>query len=292
MATASISLITPSYSGDFEACHLLCDSMDRFVTGYDTHYIVVGDEDLALFATLAGPKRQIISNSKLLPKFWSVGRWRGRRYSWAPGLGLPVYGWHLQQLRKIAMTLAQNSNWIMCLDSDNCFCRAFDLTEITRQDKIPHFVAPGDVTTARPSHVTWLNTAHALLGLPQPQLPADDFIGQMIIWEKSSVSSMIGRIERLSRKPWWAAIGRTRQFSEYMIYGAAVASNPELAERHQRTEQSWCRTYWDGPMLDEKGLEDFVAGLAPHQKAIAIQSHTRTPTALLRRVALGQREAL
>lgn len=283
----SISLITPSYSGDFAACQLLCASMDRFVTGYDTHYIVVGDEDMALFSPLAGPKRRVVSNSELLPKFWSIGRWRGRRYFWAPGLSLPVYGWHLQQLRKIAMTLAQESDLIMCVDSDNCFCRPFDLGEVTRSNKVPHFVTPDGIKGDRPNHVKWLNNAYALLGLSAPALPGDDFIGPMIVWERETVRQMVEKIENLSGKPWWSAIARQRQFSEYLIYGAAVAGDVTIEERHERTTASWCLTYWEGPALDEKGLADFIAQLAPHQNSITIQSHTSTPADVIRRVVLG-----
>ncbi|KQT48098.1 hypothetical protein ASG47_06870 [Devosia sp. Leaf420] len=285
--TASISLITPSYSGDFASCQLLCESMDKFVSGYDMHYIVVGDEDVSLFAPLAGPKRRIVSNSALLPKFWSIGRWRGRRYWWAPGLGLPVYGWHLQQLRKIAMTLQQDSDWVMCVDSDNCFCRPFDLGEITRSNKIPHFVTPAGIKADRPNHIKWLNNAHALLGLPAPTLPHDDFIGPMIVWERETVRVMVEKIETLSKKPWWSAIARQRQFSEYLIYGAAVASDPAIADRHERTTDTWCLTYWEGPALNEQSLADFIRQLAPHQNSITIQSHTQTPAAVIRKVVLA-----
>lgn len=284
---ASISLITPSYSGDFAACQLLCESMDRFVSGYDRHYIVVGDEDRALFAPLAGEKREIVPHSALLPRFRSVGRWRGRRYWWGPGLGLPVYGWHLQQLRKIAMTLRQDSDWILCVDSDNCFCRPFDLATVTGANKVPHFVTPGGIKGDRPNHVKWLENAYALLGLSTPSLPSDDFIGPMIVWERATVLAMVERIEARSSRPWWSAIARQRQFSEYLIYGAAVSGDPAIAARHERTTKSWCHTYWEGPALDEKSLADFIGQLAPHQNSITIQSHTRTPAEIIRRVALG-----
>lgn len=283
----SISMITPSYSGDFASCQLLCASIDRFVTGHDMHFIVVGDEDAALFAGLAGPKRRIVPHSDLLPKFWSVGRWRGRRYWWAPGIGLPVYGWHLQQLRKIAMTLAQNSQRIMCIDSDNCFCRPLDLTEIAAAEKTTLFHAPGDVNASRPSHVLWQQTAHKVLGLKPPILPGDDYIGQMVVWERDTVLTMTKRISEIAGKPWWATLARERQFSEYLVYGAAVANDPILAARHLPTTQSRCLTYWDGEALDADGIAAFIARLEPHQSAIAIQSHTHTPLDLIRRVALG-----
>ncbi|MGV3573896.1 MAG: DUF6492 family protein [Devosia sp.] len=292
--TGSISLITPSYSGDFASCQLLCASIDRFVTGHDMHYLVVGDEDAALFAPLAGPRRRIVPHSQLLPKFWPLLRWRRRLYWWAPGLGLPVYGWHLQQLRKIAMTLAQQSERIMCIDSDNCFCRPLDLGPIATSAEVPLFVAPGDVGPERPAHVTWLQNAHRLLGLAPPELPGDDFIGQMIVWERQTLGEITAKIESVQRRPWWSAIVRLRQFSEYLIYGAAVKHDPALAARHERVTQSRCLTYWSGAALDEAGLSDFIATMRPEQSAIAIQSHTKTPIELIRRVALEsrQREAL
>jgi len=292
--TGSISLITPSYSGDFASCQLLCASIDRFVTGHDMHYLVVGDEDAALFAPLAGPRRRIVSHSELLPKFWPVGRWRKRIYWWRPGIGLPIYGWHLQQLRKIAMTLAQTSERIMCIDSDNCFVRPLDLGAIATTALVPLFVAPGDVGPGRPTHVTWLQNAHRLLGLASSKLPGDDFIGQMIVWERQTVAAITAKIERVERRPWWSAIVRLRQFSEYLIYGAAVTNDPALAARHERVTQSWCLTYWSGAALDEAGLIDFIGTMRPEQSAIAIQSHTKTPVDLIRRVALErrQREAL
>lgn len=292
--TGSLSLITPSYSGDFASCQLLCASIDRFVTGHDMHYLVVGDEDAALFAPLAGPRRRIVPHSELLPKFWPVGRWRKRLYWWRPGIGLPVYGWHLQQLRKIAMTLAQKSERIMCIDSDNCFCRPLDLGTIAGAAQVPLFVAPGDVGPEQPDHVIWLENAHRLLGLTPPRLPADDFIGQMIVWERRTVEALTARIENTHRRPWWSSIARLRQFSEYLIYGVAVTHDPALAARHERMTQSWCLTYWSGAALDETALIDFIGTMRPEQSAIAIQSHTETPIELIRRVALEnrQREAL
>ena len=283
----SISLITPSYRGDLESCRLLCDSIDRYVTGYDVHYIVIGDEDAEAFVGFEGERRRVIVASSLLPPFWSLPKWRGRRYFWAPHLRLPIYGWHLQQMRKIAMTLAQPSERVMCIDSDNCFCRTLDLSVIASTPKVAHYVAPGDVNPSRPHHVRWGQNAHRLLGLNAPALPGDDFISQMVLWERQTVASVAKRIEGASGLAWWHALARVRHFSEYLIYGVAVANEPELAERHERVAQSPCMTYWQGPALDAAGLAAFMDGLKPGQTTIAIQSHTRTPIEVIRKVALG-----
>lgn len=283
---ATISIVTPSYSRDFESCRLLCESIDRHVTGHEMHYLVIGDEDAALFAPLAGARRRIVAASELLPKLWSVGVWRGRRYWWAPGLGLPVYGWHLQQLRKIAMALAQPAGRIMCVDSDNCFVRPLDLAAVAAAPKVEHFVREGEIGPQLPNHVVWRENAYRLLGRPVPPLPGDDFIGQMIVWERESVRAMVERIEQVAGTVWWRAVARRRHFSEYLIYGAAVATDPALAQRHARTAQSRSLTYWAGEALDAEGLAGFMAGLEPHQSTIAIQSHTRTPLKVIQQAML------
>lgn len=282
----SISLITPSYAGDFDACLLLCQSIDRFVSGYDMHYLVVGDEDQARFAVLAGPRRRVVSHRELLPRLWPVGRWHGRRYWWAPGLRLPIYGWHLQQLRKIAMALAQTSAWITCIDSDNCFARAVDLGMVAEGQAVPLYAAPGDIDERLPRHVAWLSNAHRLLGLSPPSLPCDDFIGQMVVWERDSLHHMTARIEQNAGGPWWQALARLRHFSEYLIYGVAVTCDPELAGRHRRVTQSRCLTYWSGPTLDAEALATFLDAMTPHHFGVAVQSHTKTPIELIRRVVL------
>ena len=68
MSSLSVAIATPSYSGDFERCRLLCASIDRFVSGHAVHYLLVEDRDLELFAPLAGPRRQVIPESALLAR--------------------------------------------------------------------------------------------------------------------------------------------------------------------------------------------------------------------------------
>ncbi|MDP3409159.1 DUF6492 family protein [Bosea sp. (in: a-proteobacteria)] len=277
-----LSVVTPSYHGDLERCRLLCDSMDRFCTGHARHYIVVDDEDVGLFAPFAGPGREVIATSALLPPFWAVGRWRGRRYRWRPGIGLPIYGWHLQQLRKIAVTLAQPAERVICIDSDICFCRPADLSGLATSPRVPLFLSPAAITAEQPRHVEWREKAHAALGLEAPPLPGDDFIGPMITWERATVRAMADRIEAVNGQPWWQVLARQRGFSEYLTYGAAVSNDPVLEQRHERVETSPCLTYWTGPALDEQGLDALIGQLRPDQFALTIQSHTQTSIATIR----------
>lgn len=283
-----VSIITPSLARDLEACRLLCDTIDAYVTGFDVHYIVVSAGDMPLFAPLAGPRRRVVDEATLLPRALVrlPFKWKGRRYSWAPGTR-PVYGWHIQQLLKFGMTLQQANPRVIFIDSDNFFVRSFDLAAFAGGATVPLQTDRGAVDTHLP-HAQWLANAHKLLGLPAPVLPADDFIGQMIVWDADVVREILRRIEAHAGLPWWKALLRVRSFSEYLIYGAAVSSDTALAARHRVVTDPPSISYWEGPAMGEGDFRQFIATLRPHQSAVGVQSFTGTPIAMLRAAALPQ----
>lgn len=287
-----ISLITTSYSRDFESCRLLCDSIDRFVTGFDKHYIVVAPDDLAMFSKLGGPHRVIVEASTVLdmPMIELPIRHRGRRYFWGPGLKKPIFGWHLQQLRKIAMTLAQPHERVMHIDSDICFVRPFDASGLAT-GPVRLYKDPGAIDKHLPDHVKWLNNAYALFGLEGPDLPSDDFVGPLIVWEKASVEAMLKRIETNTGRRWMQAIGRVRDFSEYILYGVSVVTDPVAMARHKTATESPCMVYWDGPALTRATLPSFLDKLGPRQVAVGLQSFIGTPIEAVREVAFRERVA-
>ena len=50
------AMVTASYAPDFERCRLLCETIDRFVTGAPRHYILVEQRDVALFRQLGNAR--------------------------------------------------------------------------------------------------------------------------------------------------------------------------------------------------------------------------------------------
>jgi hypothetical protein len=277
-----VSIITPSLARDYESCRLLCDTVDRYVTGGFTHFIVISATDRPLFAHLEGPNRRLVDEATLLPRslISLPVRWKNRRYRW-----------HVQQLLKFSMAISQPNQRVMFVDSDNFFVRPFDLAAFAGGATIPLQLDPGAVDGRDADHVTWLENAHRVLGLPAPELPANDFIGQMIVWDAAIVREILARIETHTGTAWWKALGRLRHFSEYMIYGAAVAANPAWRARHHIVTEPPCLSYWNGPALDAAALQRFAADLRPHQSALGIQSFTRTPVDLLRALALPAKVA-
>ena len=58
-----VALLTPTYGRDLELCTLLCESVDRHVTSFSKHYLLVPDCDLPLFAHFESERRIVLPAS-------------------------------------------------------------------------------------------------------------------------------------------------------------------------------------------------------------------------------------
>jgi Family of unknown function (DUF6492) len=275
-----VALLTPTYVKDVERFELLCESIDRMATGYERHYVIVNpDSDAPLFERFASKRRIIVPGSKLLPKWlWSAPKWLSRsgRRVWVSPFSLPVHGWHVQQILKIAGVLAAEEDRVCIVDSDNLFFRPFDVRLYAAGEKTPLYVDRGSIEIDKPRHSVWARNGTRLLGLPKPAFPADDYIGNEIIWDKSTAKAMTERIRAVNGVSWELALCRTRQFSEYLLYGMFVANNPEFAARHETVETSLAYAHWEESQLDANWIATMIDEAAPGQVALAIQSYSGT----------------
>jgi hypothetical protein len=285
----SVCLITPSYRGDLERCRILCESVDRYVTGFERHKLIVNDEDVSYFKSLIGARRTVEPVKAYLPPWLRPlpfgMRYKGRKV-WLSMRTQPVHGWHIQQLVKLAAAANSASEFSINLDSDTVFVRPFDVESwIGNGPASPLLRSPGGITADLQWHPTWLQNATRLLGLPAHTLPADDYVGNIIAWRRETVKSMLDRIERTTGSDWVTALCRSRSFSEYLLYGCHVATDADAGRQHAWMDHSLCASHWDATPLDEKGLANLIATLKPSQVALAIQSFSNTPGDLIRKVA-------
>ncbi len=42
------AIVTASYDKDFDRCALLCETIDRYTSGFDKHYLLVAHRDVAV----------------------------------------------------------------------------------------------------------------------------------------------------------------------------------------------------------------------------------------------------
>ena len=284
------AFMTASYEADFSRCRLLCESMDRFASGHAHHYVLVDHHDYALFSCLDGPGRTVVDERDLLPDWLHALRpsplTRGRPLWWSTRTW-PMRGWHVQQLRRIAMARDAPHDAVLSCDSDMVFVRPFDAARLWKNGALRLYRVANGIGRHLPregrEHRQWSSNAARLLGVAMPDFPAPDYINNLVSWSPAAVRAMCDAIEGRHHRSWCAAIGTNRTFSECQIYGAWV-DGACAGAGHWHSDLPLCRTYWGGDALEGCALEVFLDGLKEGQVAVGLQSFTGTDSDQLRPV--------
>lgn len=281
------AIVTASYAPDLERCRLLCETIDEFVTGAAHHYLLVEAKDVSLFRQLEGPKRTVIDERDLLPSwlhvFWDPASLFSRRI-WLSTRTQPLRGWHVQQLRRMAIADHVGEDTLVYCDSDVAFLKPFDCASFWRGSEARLFRRDDALLgQVEDDHKVWSRNAGRALGLSTPQIAPHDYIATLIAWRRDTLAAMCARIEKVHGCHWVAAVGRARKFSECMLYGRFVDEVIGGAG-HFHDAREFCRIYWTGPELDDDGFRAFVEGMAPYQVAIGMQSFIGTDLARIRRL--------
>ena len=281
------ALVTASYAPDFDRCKLLCETIDRFVTGFTKHYILVEHRDVALFRKLEGPHRVVITENDLLPRwirpFPDPSNF-GRRRIWLSPYTMPLRGWHVQQFRRIAIAAHADEDAFFYIDSDVAFLKPFDCASVWRGGDLRLFRRDGDLLRPGPGEQRiWSEHAGQVLGIVPVNPAGHDYIGTLIAWRRDALLSMCERIERVTGRHWIAAIGRSRRFSECMIYGR-YADEVLMSKGHYHDVADFCRVYWLAPAPTDEEFVAFVEAMTPEQVAIGMQSFLGDDTARIRKL--------
>ena len=280
-----VALLTPTYAADLELCTLLCESVDRHVSSFSKHYLLVPDCDLALFSGFESEHRKVLPASQFLPKWLRplprIVQRKRRQYWWSLRTK-PVSGWHVQQYLKIAATISLPCQRYCILDSDVVFFRDFDLSRFEYPNSIPLLNVQNEITSEQIRHARWVETTHELLGLPAPPLPASDFIGHIIFWDQQTTRAMTSKIEAVTHLDWVEALCRTREFSEYLLYGYFAQNDVRFSGRHSLSPRSQCVSYWDQPELSKEGLNQLLRRARKDDVAFSVASFSGTPVQIIR----------
>lgn len=283
------ALITASYAADFERCRLLCETVDRHVTGASHHYLLVEHRDLALFQQLEGKRRTVIDERELLPSWLRDipdPTSLFKRRVWLSRKAPPLRGWHVQQLRRMAIAERIEQETLVYVDSDVAFLRPFDCARFWLGGKLRLFRRDGVLLKpGHDNHRIWSANAAAVLGIAAPEISPHDYISTLIAWRRSSVRDMLARIEQVSGRHWVEAVSARRKFSECMIYGRFVDEVAGGAGHYVGAEE-FCRVHWTGTPLTDAQFEAFVAAMSPEQVAIGMQSFIGTDLGRIRRLVV------
>jgi hypothetical protein len=238
---SSISLVTPASRRDVELCALQCESVDRYLSCYVKHHLIVQDDEVALFDRFNAARRVVVPASQLLPAWLRpmprLLQHKGQRYWWSLRTR-PVSDSHLHRILKIAAADAFPESRHCILYPDVVFFRRFDLSMLLRPRHAPLFEQMGG--TDSPDLAQRALTSRHLLGLTTPSSPATDFSARIAIWDRRATRAMIERIETVTGIEWVEALCHARNICEYMLYGYFVQHSPRHSLEHVTTSHARC----------------------------------------------------
>ncbi|GAC1420271.1 MAG: DUF6492 family protein [Candidatus Velthaea sp.] len=268
-------MVTPSFSRDFTLCTELNGSVLEFFPESAKHYLIVDKRDLDMFRVLAGPRTIVAAVEDIIPsgyfKLPFLKRW------WlSTAATVPVRGWLIQQLVKLATAETLEADVVVNVDSDVRFIRPVRESLFIQDGKTRLYRLPGGIVEGM-GHVTWHHAICRLLGIAPDVLPMDDYVGNMISWSPRNVAALKERIERVTGKPWHVAFARGRTVSEYLAYGLFI----EKVVGHDGAavwldERSWCHTYWGPGPLPADEWKSFVDAMPDDDVAFSIAGYTGT----------------
>ena len=275
MHNDQIAIVTPSFHRDYELCRTLNRSILAFLPGNVKHYVVVDRRDMTAFAPMRNNSTVVLTKEEILPRgFYHIpcsNRW------WTTGIMIPVHGWLVQQIAKIAMAKVLREPSLLMVDSDAFFVRDVDPHVFAQNGRTRLYVKRGGIDPSMTAHITWHKNACMLLGItPDVGPPMDDYIGQIIGWKRDVVLQMCERIEQTSGRPWHNAISKSRQFSEYMTYGLFTERVADMAANAWIDENPRCNSYWDFSELKMSDIGSFAASLRHDDVAMMISTHSTT----------------
>ena len=93
---------------------------------------------------------------------------------------------------------------------------------------------------------------------------------------------MTSKIEAVTNLDWIEALCRTREFSEYMLYGYFVQNDAASLRRHRLSSRTQCVSYWDQPELSKSQLNQLLRGAEKDDVAFSVASFSGTPVETIR----------
>ena len=280
------AIVTASYAADFERCRLLCETIDRFVTGAPRHYILVEQRDLKLFRELETRDRVIVSERDLLPRWlrpYNDPLSLFRRRIWLSLRTQPLRGWHVQQLRRIAIAAHVREEALVYVDSDVAFIKPFDCRVFWRDGLVRLFRRDHGIASALADQEIWSQNAGKTLGIAASSSSPHDYIATLIAWRRDAVEAMCGHIEAVHGKHWVEVVASVRKFSECIMYGRYV-DDVTGGAGHFHGSEEYCHVQWFGTPHSDEEITAFIAEMLPEQVAIGMQSFIGTDIARLRRL--------
>lgn len=264
-------LITLSYAPDFDRCKLLVHSANKRVSGIEAHYLVIDRRDQALFAPLAGGRVQLLFKEDLLPEWLFPPIW-GRKW-WLSLQTLPVRGWILQQVVKLAVAEAIDADAFVFADSEVYFVRPWNVNTLWEEDRLRLFRTrrSGELLTSW-RYGNWYRTAAQFAGVSNQELIMGAYIAQLASWRREHVLGLLRTIEQVTNKPWKRALLSRQDLSEFICYGAYIDHRLN-GEGHFSDDRELTLSSWHFPIKSVEDIPGFLQTIQAYHVGVHIQSN-------------------
>lgn len=283
-----IDAVIPLLPKDFERFTILIRSLDRFMTGLRTIYVVLPDRDVAHARLLPRARRfrmQIIGESSLVPEMSS--------FFYLPG-------WYKQQLVKLAAAEIVQSPFYLTFDADVICTRAVAVQDLLPGGRARCFVINKD------EHPDWYAGAEAVLELPAKRRHVLHNVTPCV-WSREGVLELISHLNEVARRrayatgirglnqrffftlhrhgahrkqpPWRGWLASSRPWAEYAMYFTYLEATGRFERYHVESNQCIYdveRSIWyKSTRIEDVDLDSLFVGSGPPY-FIVVQSNTGT----------------
>ena len=187
---------------------------------------------------------------------------------WLTSCSLPVRGWILQQIMKLAIARDSNADAVIFADSDLMFIKELDMDDLWQGGQLRFF------RTERRQHLykdqryqNWYGFGCSVLDLGNPEQQSGAYIKQLAAMRPKLATMLCNRLEEKFSKPWYQALLNTWDFSEYVLYGVYVEdlikTFGEKGCGHFLSDEELCHGSWFYDIHSATDVEQFIAKLAP-----------------------------
>jgi len=273
------AFITPSYSGDFERCKLLVESIKNNVQGDFEHYIIVDKRDFNLFKKIENDKTKIVTVELVLSNYFFrlpyIKKWW---FSWKT---LPVRNWIIQQIVKLSMGDFLENEILVNIDSDIFFIRPFNPKRFVKNNKVRLL----KTSYIDEKHEKWYNISCKILKIDRKS-EYFNYVGNLITWRRDNLKKLCTYIKNVWKMDWRKKLSRTLTLAEHSLYGVFVDQILKKKSGHFISTKRYCYASWDYNLSNKQEFEAFFKDVQPKDVAMMVHSKSNIPVSCYRKRAL------
>jgi len=159
--------------------------------------------------------------------------------------------------------------FLVFIDSDVVLIRSLDLRTLLAPSGASYLQqAPMRPELTR--HQRWYSAARKLFAIGDKSSPPHNYVGNLIVWRAAVVKALHAHLDALHHEPWQRAIARTRDFSEYILYGVYASEVHRSADAHVfQPSELTCSVWVSKCALVAEAIADVMS---PNSVALHLQS--------------------